>query len=76
MSTAKQIVMNDLLNISDDVQDEFEVLEGLYKSIKLEKAENLQLIMERYHQMRLEPIFRRSIRKMRCLHEGALYDNL
>ena len=27
MSTAKQIVMNDLLNISDDVQDEFEVLE-------------------------------------------------
>ena len=38
MSTAKQIVMNDLLNISDDVQDEFEVLEGLYKSIKLEKS--------------------------------------
>ena len=38
MITAKQIVMNDLLNISDDVQDEFEVLEGLYKSIKLEKS--------------------------------------
>ena len=38
MSTAKQIVMNDLLNISDDVQNEFEVLEGLYKSIKLEKS--------------------------------------
>ena len=38
MSTAKQIVMNDLLNISDDVQDEFEVLEGLYKSIKIEKS--------------------------------------
>ena len=31
MSTAKQIIMDELLNISDDIQDEFEVLEGLYK---------------------------------------------
>lgn len=28
MSTAKQMVMNELLNVSDDVQDEFEVLEN------------------------------------------------
>lgn len=28
MSTAKQMVMNELLNVSDDEQDEFEVLEN------------------------------------------------
>ena len=37
MSTAKQMVMNELLNVSDDVQDEFEVLESLYKLMKLLK---------------------------------------
>lgn len=38
MSTAKQMVMNELLNVSDDVQDEFEVLESLYKLVKLEQS--------------------------------------
>lgn len=38
MSTAKQIIMNELLNISDDIQDEFEVLESLYKIVKLEQS--------------------------------------
>ncbi|MEE1249823.1 MAG: hypothetical protein UHU19_11455 [Lachnospiraceae bacterium] len=38
MSTAKQIIMDELLNISDDIQDEFEVLEGLYKMIKLKQS--------------------------------------
>ncbi|MCI5857641.1 MAG: hypothetical protein MR016_09825 [Agathobacter sp.] len=38
MSTAKQMVMNELLNVSDDVQDEFEVLESLYKLMKLEQS--------------------------------------
>ncbi|MBO5146943.1 MAG: hypothetical protein J6C19_15695 [Lachnospiraceae bacterium] len=38
MSTAKQIVMNELLNISDDIQDEFEILESLYKMVKLEQS--------------------------------------
>lgn len=38
MSTAKQIIMDELLNISDDIQDEFEVLESLYKIVKLEQS--------------------------------------
>lgn len=38
MSTAKQMVMNELLNISDDIQDEFEILESLYKIVKLEQS--------------------------------------
>ncbi len=38
MSTAKQIIMDDLLNISDDIQDEFEILESLYKMVKLEQS--------------------------------------
>jgi ribonuclease I len=38
MSTAKEAILKGLEGISDDVQDEFEVLEGLYKSIKLEKS--------------------------------------
>lgn len=38
MSTAKQMVMNELLNISDDIQDEFEILESLYKMVKLEQS--------------------------------------
>lgn len=38
MSTAKQMVMNELLNVSDDLQDEFEVLESLYKLVKLEQS--------------------------------------
>lgn len=38
MSTAKQTIMNELLNISDDIQDEFEILESLYKMVKLEQS--------------------------------------
>lgn len=38
MSTAKQIIMDELLNISDDIQDEFEILESLYKMVKLEQS--------------------------------------
>jgi hypothetical protein len=38
VSTAKETIMNNLNDMSDDVQDEFEVLEGLYKMVKLEKS--------------------------------------
>lgn len=38
MSNAKQMIMNELLNISDDIQDEFEVIESLYKIVKLEQS--------------------------------------
>jgi 4-hydroxy-3-methylbut-2-enyl diphosphate reductase IspH len=38
MSTAKEAILNGLTDISDDIQDEFEVLEGLYKLIKLQHS--------------------------------------
>jgi ribonuclease I len=38
MSAAKEVILNNLNDISDDIQDEFEVLEGLYKMIKLEQS--------------------------------------
>ena len=33
MSTAKQLIIDNLSDISDGIQDEFEVMENLYKSI-------------------------------------------
>ena len=38
MSNAKQIIINQLSIISDDIQDEFEVLENLYKLLRLERS--------------------------------------
>lgn len=38
MSGAKQVIINNLSIISDDIQDEFEILENLYKLLKLEKS--------------------------------------
>ncbi len=38
MSIAKELVMNKLYEIPDDLQDETEVLEGLYKLPKLERS--------------------------------------
>lgn len=39
MSTAKQLIIDNLSNISDDIQDEFEVLENLYKLFRLKKSQ-------------------------------------
>lgn len=38
MSIAKEAVMNKLYEMPDDLQDEMEVMEGLYKLLKLEKS--------------------------------------
>lgn len=38
MSTAKALVMDKLNMIPDDIQDEVEVIEGLYKQLKLERS--------------------------------------
>ena len=38
MSHAKQMIIKNLSDISDDIQDEFEILENLYKLLKLEKS--------------------------------------
>ena len=38
MSTAKVMILNMLNDIPDDIQDETEILESLYKLMKLEKS--------------------------------------
>lgn len=38
MSTAKQMIIDNLSNISDDLQDEFEVMENLYKLLRYQKS--------------------------------------
>lgn len=38
MSIAKELVMNKVYEIPDDLQDELEVLEGVYKLLKLERS--------------------------------------
>lgn len=38
MSTAKQSIINRVSVMSDGIQDEFEILENLYKLLKLEKS--------------------------------------
>ena len=39
MSTAKQLIIDNLSNISDDIQDEFEVMENLYKLLRFKKSQ-------------------------------------
>ena len=38
MSKAKELVLNKLYELPDNLQDEMEVIESLYKLIKLEKS--------------------------------------
>ena len=39
MSTAKQLIIDNLSDISDDIQDEFEVMENLYKLLRFQKSQ-------------------------------------
>ena len=38
MSIAKQVIIENLSNIPDDIQDEFEVMENLYKLLRYRKS--------------------------------------
>lgn len=38
MSIAKQVIIENLSNIPDDIQDEFEVIENLYKLLRYRKS--------------------------------------
>lgn len=38
MSDAKQLIIENLSAISDDIQDEFEVIENLYKLLRYQKS--------------------------------------
>lgn len=39
MSTAKKLIIDNLSNIPDDIQDEFEVMENLYKLLRFRKSQ-------------------------------------
>lgn len=39
MSTAKKLIIDNLSNIPDDIQDEFEVMENLYKLLRFKKSQ-------------------------------------
>lgn len=37
--TAKQLIIDNLSDISDDIQDEFEVMENLYKLLRFKRSQ-------------------------------------
>lgn len=39
MSTEKQLIIDNLSDISDDIQDEFEVMENLYKLLCFKRSQ-------------------------------------
>lgn len=39
MSTAKKLIIDNLSSIPDDIQDEFEVMENLYKLLRFQKSQ-------------------------------------
>lgn len=39
MSTAKKMIIDNLSDIPDDIQDEFEVMENLYKLLRFKKSQ-------------------------------------
>lgn len=38
MSTAKTLVLNELSEMPDEINNEFQILENLYKALKLKKS--------------------------------------
>ena len=41
MSTAKQLIIDNLSDISDGIQDEFEVMENLYKLLRFKSQQSI-----------------------------------
>lgn len=39
MNTAKKLIIDNLSHIPDDIQDEFEVMENLYKLLRFKKSQ-------------------------------------
>ena len=69
MSTAKQLIIDNLSDISDDIQDEFEVMENLYKLLRFKKSQ--QSITE-YGGTKYAKCFKRNVKKGQFLHEHNL----
>ena len=63
MSTAKQLIIDNLSDISDDIQDEFEVMENLYKLLRFKKSQQ---------RTKYAKCFKRNVKKGQFLHEHNL----
>ena len=72
MSTAKQLIIDNLSDISDDIQDEFEVMENLYNCFVSRRASNLSLNMAGIQRTKYAKCFKRNVKKGQFLHEHNL----
>lgn len=72
MSTAKVMILNMLNDIPDDIQDETEILESLYKLMKLEKSR--QSVQEKgtLSTDEVRAYFAKNTKRMRCRYESPL----
>ena len=83
MSTAKQLIIDNLSDISDGIQDEFEVMENLYKLLRFKKSQ--QSITEygagksgtngrstTRERTKYAKCFKRNVKKGQFLHEHNL----
>ena len=71
MSTAKQLIIDNLSDISDGIQDEFEVMENLYKLLRFKKSQ--QSITEYgIQRTKYAKCFKRNVKKGQFLHEHNL----
>ena len=70
MSTAKQLIIDNLSDISDDIQDEFEVMDNL--CFVSRRASNLSLNMAGIQRTKYAKCFKRNVKKGQFLHEHNL----
>lgn len=72
MSTAKQLIIDNLSDISDDIQDEFEVMETYINCFVSRRASNLSLNMAGIQRTKYAKCFKRNVKKGQFLHEHNL----
>lgn len=72
MSTAKQLIIDNLSDISDDIQDEFEVMETYINCFVSRRASNLSLNMAGIQRTKYAKYFKRNVKKGQFLHEHNL----
>ena len=73
MSTAKQLIIDNLSDISDDIQDEFEVMENLYKLLRFKKSQqSITGLYDTIQRTKYAKCFKRNVKKGQFLHEHNL----
>lgn len=72
MSTAKQLIIDNLSDISDGIQDEFEVMENLYKLLRFKKSQQSITEYGGIQRTKYAKCFKRNVKKGQFLHEHNL----